>query len=370
MAGPLSRRLPQFPWDRLAPIVETAQQHPDGAINLSVGVPVDSTPAAIQQALQAASDAFAYPTTIGVPQLRRAIVDWFDRVRLVPGLAESAVLPTTGSKEVVAWLPTLLGIGAGSCVALPAVAYPTYEVGARIAGADVVLYDGHQVDHDAVDLVWVNSPSNPTGAVLDVAQMRSLVCWARDVGAIVVSDECYATVPWGDCEAVSLLDPRVCDGDHTGLLVVHSLSKQSSMAGYRAGLLAGDPELMGAVTLARKHSGMMVPLPIQHAMVAALTDDQHINDQAERYRQRLDVLRPAVKAAGFDVFPGQAGLYIWGTLGEDCWLTADRLATSGIVVAPGEFYGQAAQQHVRISLTGTDQNIQRAAERLHSRPLI
>jgi len=363
----LSGTLPNFPWDTLAPFLQTAQGHQDGIVDLSVGTPVDPTPALVRDALAAASDAHGYPQTYGTPELREAVAAWFARRRRVPDLDPAGVLPTIGSKELVAWLPTLLGLGPSSTVLVPAVAYPTYDIGARLAGATPVPFAAlTQVGPGVAELVWVNSPSNPTGQVLGVEHLAKVVAWARSRGAVVASDECYAELGWDDVEVPSILDPRVCGGSHDGLIALYSLSKQSSMAGYRAAFAAGDPALVAELLAVRKHAGMMVPAPVQAAMRAALGDDEHVAVQRETYRRRRALLLPALRAAGFDVEHSGAGLYLWATRDEDCWATVDRLASRGILVAPGSFYGEAGRRHVRVALTATDERVAAACARLGS----
>ncbi|HLZ36328.1 MAG TPA: succinyldiaminopimelate transaminase [Mycobacteriales bacterium] len=358
--------MPEFPWDRLAPFDAQARAHPDGMVDLSVGTPVDPTPDVVRRALAAAADAPGYPATAGTPHLRDAAARWLARRLGVCGLDPVAVLPTIGSKEFVAWLPTLLGLGPGDVVAFPALAYPTYDVGARLAGASPVATDGLvQLGPAPVRLLWLNSPSNPTGQVLPVAHLRKLVAWARERGCVLVSDECYVEFGW-DAEPVSVLDHAVCDGVVDGLLAVHSLSKRSNLAGYRVGFVAGDPALVARLLEVRRHAGMMVPAPVQAAAVAALDDDAHVADQRARYRSRRDALVPALTAAGFTIEHSQGGLYLWGTRGESCWDSLAWLARCGILVAPGEFYGLAGARHVRVALTATDERIAAAAARLLS----
>ncbi|MCY7372428.1 MAG: succinyldiaminopimelate transaminase [Spirochaetaceae bacterium] len=363
---PWGARLPDFPWDALAPSAEVARAHRDGIVDLSVGTPVDPTPAVVRDALAGASDASGYPMTSGSPALRGAVAAWFARRRGVPGLDPAGVLPSIGSKELVAWLPTLLGLGVGDVVVHPEVAYPTYDVGARLAGATPVPADGlTSLGPRPVRLVWLNSPSNPTGRVLPVAHLRKVVAWARERGAVVASDECYAELGWDDsAPPVSLLHPDVCDGSHEGLLVLYSLSKQSSMAGYRAAFVAGDPALVRELLEVRKHAGMIVPAPVQAAMVAALGDDAHVVEQKARYASRRTALHGALVAAGLTVDHSQAGLYLWATRGEDCWDTVGWLAGLGILVAPGIFYGAAGRSHVRVALTATDERVAQAVARL------
>lgn len=369
--GLFTAALPDFPWDTLTPFAERARSHPEGIVDLSVGTPVDPTPELLRRALADAADSPGYPQTWGTPALRAAVADWFDRRRGVPGLDPAGVLPTVGSKEMVALLPALLGAGAGDLVLHPAAAYPTYDVGARLAGATpvpttdpVAVLTGP--DGPKVRLVWLNSPGNPDGSVLGVDQLRAVVEAARAVGAVVASDECYAELPWAEpwtTDGVpSLLDPRVTGGDHRGLLVLYSLSKQSNLAGYRAAFTAGDPELVAGLLATRKHAGMIVPGPVQAAMTVALGDDAHVAAQRELYRARRATLLPALIGAGLRLDGSEAGLYLWVTAGEDCWATVERLAGLGILVAPGAFYG--APQHVRVALTATDERIATAAARL------
>lgn len=363
--------LPDYPWEALAPFRATAAKHPGGTVDLSIGTPVDPTPALIRDALGAAADAPGYPTTHGTPAVREAIVDWFARRRGVTGLSSDHVMPTVGSKELVAWLPLLLGLGEGDVVVRPTVAYPTYDIGAQLAGATPVAADS-LADLDAatrrrVKLVWLNSPGNPTGAVLDAAAMRARVDEAREAGAVVASDECYAELGWGRWEdepVPSVLSDAVSGGDMTGLLAAYSLSKQSNLAGYRAAFLAGAPELFADLVNSRKHAGMIVPAPVQAAMVVALGDDAHVREQKARYRARREALLPALQRAGFTIEDSEAGLYLWSTRGEDAWDSISWLAERGIVAGPGTFYGTAGARHVRIALTASDERITAAAERL------
>ncbi|CAA9317205.1 MAG: N-succinyl-L,L-diaminopimelate aminotransferase, type 2 [uncultured Frankineae bacterium] len=332
-------------------------------MDLSIGTPVDPTPPRVQDALRAASDAPGYPLTIGTPALREALVAWVG-ARLGTPVTAAQVVPSTGSKETVGLLPSLLGLAPGTQVLLPALAYPTYEVGARLAGCEPVATDDPTAHDPArVGLVWLNSPSNPTGGVLSAERLREIVAWGREHGVLIASDECYLELGW-DVEPVSVLDPAVCGGSADGVLAVHSLSKRSNLAGYRAGFAAGDATAVAAIVEARKNIGLLVPAPVQAALVAALGDDAHVAEQRARYAARRDVLLPAVRAAGFTVEHSEAGLYLWCTRGEPCWDTVAALAGAGVVVAAGDFYGAAGAQHVRFALTATDERIDAAAGRL------
>ena len=361
----LAPQLPDFPWDSLVGARQVAAAHPDGIVDLSVGTPVDPTPAVVQAALRGGADAPGYPTTHGSYALREAISQWLHRRRRV-AIDPAAILPVIGTKEMVAWLPTLLG--ARSLVGLPELAYPTYEVGALLAGARPVRNDSTVGwGPSTPQVLWLNSPANPTGAVLPVPHLRKVVRWARARNVIVASDECYAELEWTD-EAPSLLSGDVCDHDHRGLLVLHSLSKRSNMAGYRCGFLAGDPQLVADVLAVRKHAGMMVPAPVQAAAAAAYADDAHVGEQRERYRRRRDVLVAALVAAGFQIDHSEAGLYLWVTEGLPARETVARLAGIGVLCAPGDFYGPRGAEHVRIALTATDERVAAAAARLAHYP--
>jgi succinyldiaminopimelate transaminase len=355
--------LPAFPWDRLAPYGEKARAHPGGIVDLSIGTPVDPTPAVVQDALRAAADAPGYPLTIGSAALRDALVGWVGR-RLGATVTEQQVAPSIGSKELVSLLPSLLGLEPGSRVLLPRLAYPTYDVGARLAGCEPVpVADVTTVDPVGVELIWLNSPSNPTGAVTPPDELARIVTWARAHGVLVASDECYLELGW-EAEPVSVLHPSVCGTTTEGVLALHSLSKRSNLAGYRAGFAAGDATTVAAIVEARKHIGLLVPTPVQAAMVAALADDGHVAEQRARYAARRDLLKAAVEKAGFRVEHSEAGLYLWCTRDEACWDTVEALAVHGILVAPGVFYGDDGANHVRLALTATDERIDAAVDRL------
>lgn len=354
--------LPDFPWDRLVPYAERAKQHPSGAIDLSIGTPVDPTPEIVTAALARFADSPGYPTTAGLPELSTAIIAWSQAVLNAPeGIG---VLPTIGSKEVIAALPSLLGFGTGDTIAIPEIAYPTYAVGVIAAGAHAIATDFPENVSEPISLVWVNSPSNPTGAVTSAERLREIITWARANNVIVVSDECYFELGW-DAQPVSILDRDVNGGDVTGLIAVHSLSKRSNMAGYRFGFLAGDPALITSLLGIRKHLGMMVPTFVQHAAIAAYSDSRHVIEQRARYSARRDILRTALSGFGFDIHHSEAGLYLWATCGENCWTSVARFADLGIVVTPGEFYGNQGAEFIRVALTATDAQVADAARRLN-----
>lgn len=355
-------RLPAFTWDRLAPLRVKATQYQNDLVDLSMGTPVDPVPDVIRAALAASSDWPGYPATRGTSSLREAAASWLARCCSVAVSADD-VLPVVGTKEFVAALPAQLGLGPGDVVVHPAIAYPTYDVGARLAGAIPVASDSMVAGSR---LVWVNSPSNPTGRVLPAAALRDVVTWARAHGAIVASDECYLTLGW-DAAPVSVLHPSVCGGSFDGVLAVHSLSKRSNLAGYRAGFVTGDPALVADLLQIRKQAGLIMPGPVQVAMTAALSDDAHADLQRARYAARRSVLAQALKEAGWMIDHSEAGLYLWARHpSHDCWSAAELLASVGILVTPGELYGPGGERHIRVALTATDHQVAAAAERLQS----
>ena len=326
-------------------------------------------------ALAEATDSPGYPVTIGLERTRQACLDWLERrhgVSGVPGLGLGldAVIPSIGSKELVATLPMHLGVGAGDVVAYPELAYPTYEVGAALCGATGVATDSlTSFGPEAPALLWLNSPSNPTGRVLPPAHLRKVVEWCRERGTVLVSDECYIECSWEGERPVSVLHPDINGGSLEGILAVHSLSKRSNLAGYRCSFVAGDPALVGELLAVRKNLGLIMPGPMQHAMVAALDDDAHADEQHARYAARRAALRAALEGAGFRVDHSESSLYLWSTrvvdgVEQDCWETVAWLAERGILAAPGVFYGRAGARHVRVAFTATDERVAAAVARL------
>lgn len=334
-----------------------AKSHPRGAIDLSQGTPVDPTPDFIQRALQEASNAPGYPVTTGSPELRAAITTYCRDV--LGAVGDFDVLPVIGSKEFVAWLPFMLR---SKKVLIPEIAYPTYRVGAIIAGAEIeeVGIDATQWKSRPGDLIWVNTPSNPTGRVHSVDEITAALAH-RSSGAIVAVDECYFS--FGDSKKpVSTL--YVAGGDNKNLLSVHSLSKRSNLAGYRGAFVAGDPILISRLLELRKHAGMMVPAPMQHAVAVALGDEAHVVQQAKVYAQRRKRLAPALAKTGFSIDLSEAGLYIWCSNGGEDWSQVSWFAERGIIVTPGNFYGKGGARHIRIALTATDAKIDEAIARI------
>jgi succinyldiaminopimelate transaminase len=375
----LASRLPEYPWDELAPIAEKANAFPGGVVDLSVGTPVDPVPAVIQDALAAAANAPGYPLTAGTPGLRAAAAGWLAR-SLDVHVDPVSVLPVIGTKEFIAWLPTMLGLGQADTVLYPPLAYPTYDIGARLAGAASAAVDAAAASagqhgagqHRALDdapassrLLWVNSPSNPTGRVLAAGSLRDAVAWARSRGAVLASDECYIELGW-ESSPVSVLHSSVRGDSLDGVLGVFSLSKRSNLAGYRAGFVTGDPSLMKDLLLVGRQAGMIVPGPVQAAMIAALSDDTHAAEQRARYAARRAILVAGLTSAGFRIEHSEAGLYLWATRpGLDCWAACELLATQcGMLVGPGSMFGPAGNAYIRVALTATDERVATAGTRL------
>ncbi|NCV73980.1 MAG: succinyldiaminopimelate transaminase [Actinobacteria bacterium] len=346
-------KLPDFPWDLLAPYGEKAKKYQGGFIDLSQGTPVDPTPKFIQDALANASNSPSYPLTAGSEKLRSAIRDW--ATSNLGATGEFDVLPVIGSKEFVALLPTFLQ---SKTVLYPKVAYPTYLVGALMASAKAIPVEIDAKSWPVADLAWINSPSNPTGQVQTDSEILAAINWARENNSVVASDECYLSF-----SKLSKSILALTGGNNDGVLAVHSLSKRSNLAGYRAAFVIGDLKLIDQIRQIRKHAGLMVPLPVQQAMIAALSDNNHAIEQAERYARRRSRLISAFSEIGFTIEHSQAGLYIWCSKNEDCFKTVEWFANLGILVTPGSFYG--SDKFIRVALTTSDENIDEVVKRIN-----
>ncbi|MGH3475139.1 MAG: succinyldiaminopimelate transaminase [Aeromicrobium sp.] len=366
MTSPVSALFPEFPWDTIAEAKARAAAHPDGLVDLSMGTPVDSTPDVVQKALVDAADAPSYPTVLGPVALRQAAVDWLERRFGVTGLSADQVLASIGSKELIGNLPTQLGLGQSDLVVVPEIAYPTYEVGAQYAGCRVVAADSTvKLGPVRPAIAYINSPANPHGKILGADHLRKMIAWSRERGTLLVSDECYLEYAW-EGEPSSVLHPDINGGSLEGVLAVHSLSKRSNMAGYRGAFVAGDPAVVSELLAVRKHLGFMLPVPVQAAMIAALADDTHVDQQRATYAARRSMLRTALESSGFTIDHSEGALYLWATRGEPGRDAIDWLAERGILAAPGDFYGARGHQHVRVAFTATDERVAAASSRLTS----
>jgi succinyldiaminopimelate transaminase len=366
---------PPYPHDRLDAFRRLATVVPGGIVDCSIGNPVDPVPDVVLAALDAAApDAMGYPATIGSADLRSAAAGWIAR-RFGVDVAAEHVLACIGTKEMVASLPRFLNLRDPSrdTVLYPAISYPTYAMGAELAGLRAVPVpldaDWHldltrvsDEDAERALLLWTNEPGNPTAAVASADEVDDAVLWARTRGIVVAADECYAEFSGGD--PVTALGAGA-----EGVLAVHSLSKRSNMAGFRAGFVAGDPDLVHYLGEVRKHAGLMTPAPIQAAVVAALGDDTHVAAQRSRYTERRALMVSGLAAHGLVHDGGPAPFYLWlrSEAGvDDGWELAARLAEAGTLVAPGSLYGPAAADHVRLALTQPLDRLQLVLERLSS----
>lgn len=356
---------PPYPYDRLDEVVKVAAALPGGAIDLSVGTPCDPPPAELMAALSASpSSAMGYPSSIGSPALRQAAARWIERRLNGPALDPARnIAACVGTKEFVASTPQYLKLRRPDkdTVLYPALSYPTYEMGATLAGVRAVpfltLADISEDDAARALCLWVNSPSNPTGELSDLGEAAA---WGRAHDVPVLSDECYAEFTW-DGPARTILEHGV-----DGVLAVHSLSKRDNFAGGRIGFYAGDPELVYYLGEVRKHAGCMPPGPMQGAAVLALDDDEHVERQRERYLNRLKRMQQVLAACGLEA-PLPAGtFYLWAPVAPGAaWDVTRSLAEkAGIVVSPGEFYGQAASDFLRVAVVQPDDKIELAAQRV------
>jgi succinyldiaminopimelate transaminase len=363
-------RPPAYPYDRLAPLAAVAAAHEGGAVDLSVGTPADPPAPFVVEALARSGAERGYPPSIGSAELREAAAGWLDR-RLGVAVDPSAVAACIGTKELVAGLPHWLHLRDPDrdTVLFPAVSYPTYAMGATLAGlrpVPVAMDERFRLDLGAIAAedaaralcLWSNSPGNPAGG-LD--HLDAVAAWGREHDVLVLSDECYVELTW-DGPRRSVLQSGL-----EGRLAVHSVSKRSNLAGLRVGFYAGEPELVTYLSEVRKHAGFMVPGPAQHAAAVALADDGHVEEQAARYRRRLARIAEVLRAAcGVDADLPGGGLYLWVRApGGDAWAFAERLARdAGCLVSPGEFYGPAGADHVRIAVVQPDERIELVAARL------
>jgi succinyldiaminopimelate transaminase len=370
---------PPYPHDRLRELRAVAEAAPGGLVDCSVGTPVDAMPEVAQRALSdAAAAATGYPPAIGAPAYREAAAAWIAR-RFDVAVSSDAVLACIGTKELAASLPRLLSLRDPSrdTVLYPGVAYPTYEMGARLAGLRAVpvplderwLLDLSRISEDDAAralVVWVNEPGNPTGASGGAGHLRAVVDWARECGAIVASDECYAEFTY-DASGAPAVPATALAAGHDRVLAVHSLSKRSNMAGLRAGFVAGDAALVSYLGEVRKHAGLMTPAPVQAAATAALADDVHVDEQRARYAKRRAQAQEALLDWGLVHDGGPSTFYLWLRSADgraDGWSITRRLAEHGLLVAPGDLYGPDGSAHVRLSLTQTDDRLALAFERL------
>jgi succinyldiaminopimelate transaminase len=362
---------PPYPYDRLEPLKALADAHEGGLIDLSVGTPCDPPPAAVVAALGASEAERGYPPSIGTAAFRESVAGWLAR-RFDVELPLTSIAACVGTKEFVACVPHYLRLRDPDrdTVLYPAVSYPTYAMGAMLAGCRAVpvpVDETWHVDLSAVGeedarralCLWVNTPANPTGAVDDLAVAAA---WGRAHGVPVFSDECYVEFTWTGPGRT------IVEQGADGVVAVHSISKRSNCAGLRAGFYAGDAELVHYLSEVRKHAGFMVSGPVQVAAGVAWADDAHVDVQRRRYRERLDLLRAAFLSAGGDVPAPEGTFYLWvAAPGGDAWSFTERLAKeAGVLVSPGEFYGTTGEGYVRVAVVQPTTRVELAARRIGS----
>jgi succinyldiaminopimelate transaminase len=371
----VSFRLPPYPYDRLADLAAVAAAHDGGIVDCSIGTPYDPPLPEVVRALASSNSERGYPASAGSPQLREAAAEWLARRFGLPAVATSGVAACVGTKEFVASVPHVLKLRAPDrdTVLYPAVSYPTYAMGAELAGCRAVPVPAPPgrlggLDLDAIDpadarralLLWSNSPSNPTGGLGDLGAEAA---WGRAQGVPVFSDECYTEFTWSGPPC------SVLQHGSAGVVAVHSLSKRSNLAGLRVGFFAGDPELVEFLRAVRQHAGLMVPGPAQVAGVAALSDDEHVEAQRARYRERLAYLAGVLGDYGCAVDLPEGGFYLWVPVPTnrwpDAWVMAEALATDGgILVSPGDLYGEQGAGHVRVAVVQPMDRLALVGERL------
>jgi succinyldiaminopimelate transaminase len=360
---------PVYPYDRLTDAKAAAEARPGGSVDLSIGTPCDPPTKAVLDALATSNTERGYPQSIGSPALRDAVCAWMDR-RLGVSITAAQVAACIGTKEFVGTLPQWLALRDPSrdTVLYPALAYPTYEMGAILAGCRAVavpVNDDFTLRLDAIDeadaaralCLWVNTPGNPAGQLDDLG---AAAAWGRAHSVPVFSDECYVEFTWDGPKRTIL------EHGAEGVVAVHSLSKRSNLAGLRVGFYAGDAELVHYLGEVRKHVGMMVPGPAQAAGVAALGDDAHVDEQAARYRARLERAAHILKAVDLDAPMPQGGFYLWAEApGGDAWGLTDRLAREGgCLITPGDTFGPAGARYVRVAVVQPDERLEVVAQRL------
>ena len=370
--------LPPYPYDRLDPLKAVAAAHDGGIVDLSIGTPFDPPPAAVIEALGSSGAERGYPPSIGTPLYREAAAGWLERrfgVTVDPGTEIAACI---GTKEFVVSTPAYLKLRTPDrdTVLYPAISYPSYAMGAQLAGCrpvPVAFDENGCLDLSAIDpadaeralCFWVNVPGNPAGGLDDLG---AIAAWGRQHGVTILNDECYVEFTWRGEVPVGRAHPgrSILEHGTNGVLAVHSLSKRSNLAGVRAGFYAGDAELVHWLRELRKHAGNMVPGPVQAAAVVALSDDTHVDRQREIYWRRLEAMAGVLRSLGHDVsLPGGA-FYLWvPAVDGDAWALTEYLATrGGALVSPGEFYGAAGSGHIRIAVVQPDKRIALVARRL------
>jgi acetylornithine aminotransferase len=368
--SPVLTELAQYPFARLDDWKAEAKAAGIDLIDFGMGDPREVTPAFIREALAAAIEPVSsYPRATGLPELREAISGWIGRRFGVAVDPATEIVPTLGSKEAI-FSFAQVALGAKRLVAIPEPAYPVYERGALFANGSVVPVplsedNGWLPDLDAFDawdeiaLFWVCYPNNPTGAVAPLSFYEELAARAREHGFLVCSDEAYSEL-WFDEPPVSALQVE----DRANVVVFNTLSKRSSMTGYRSGFVSASAEICDALRAFRPTVGTAPQEFVQRASVAAWSDDRHVEDVRALYRRKRETLLTALEERGLRLAGSTATFYLWMDVGGSSEDFARRLLAHGIVVAPGSFFGAAGEGYVRFALVPTQEQCERAAETL------
>jgi succinyldiaminopimelate transaminase len=368
-------QLPPYPYDRVAALGKLAESLPGGLVDCSIGTPCDPPLAAVIEALATSGAERGYPASAGSPSLRAAAADWLSRRFGIESVIPEAIVACVGTKEMVASAPHFLRLRTPDrdTVLYPSVSYPSYAMGAQLAGCRAVPVPPARGSLGGLDLtsisdedaaralvLWSNSPSNPTGGLGDLAAEAA---WGRAHGVPVFSDECYTEFTWSG-------PPRsILQSGFEGVVAVHSLSKRSNLAGVRVGFFAGDPELIDYLRVIRQHAGLMVPGPAQAAGAVALADDEHVALQRQRYLDRLTFLARLLGQVGCPVELPEGGFYLWVPVPvnrwPDAWAMAEDLARQGgLLVSPGDLYGEGGTGFVRVAVVQPMERLELVAERL------
>ncbi len=370
--------LPPYPYDRLDPLRPVAEEHEGGIVDLSIGTPCDPPPAAAVEALATSGSERGDPPSIGSQAFRDAAAGWLARRLGVSVDPVTEIGACIGTKEMVVSTPLYLRLRDPDrdTVLYPAVSYPSYAMGAEVAGCRAVpvpVDRDWRLDLGAIDpgdaeralCLWINTPGNPAGGLDDLG---AAAAWGRQHRVPVFSDECYVEFTWEGATPAGRAHPgrTILEHGTDGVVAVHSLSKRSNLAGLRAGFYAGDAELVHWLREVRKHGGHMVPGPAQAAAVVAWGDDHHVDEQRQRYRERLDLMAEILVSAGHQVEPPGGAFYLWVPAADgDAWALTELLASKGgVLVAPGELYGAAGAGHVRIAMVQPLDRIELVGRRL------
>ena len=362
---------PPYPYEQLDKFRNLAESLPGGAVDLSIGTPCDSVPEVVKRSItseMSLDSARPYPSSVGSEDFLKAASKWMERCLKVE-IPETSIGACIGSKEIVTGLPAVLKLRNPDkdTVLYPAVSYPSYSMGAQLANCRSVAVpvdEEWRIDLSRIDkkdieraiCLWVNSPGNPAGAIEDLEKIAD---WGKANEVMILSDECYVEFTWGT-------SPKsVLQSSKEGVLAIHSLSKRSNLAGMRVGFYAGDLELVSYLREVRKHQGFMLSGPAQNAGIAAMNDQAHVDKQKQLYLGRLSKLMNIFDSLGIETAMPEGAFYLWIAAPEaDEWRLVQELAKNlGMVVTPGEFFGEKGKGYIRVAAVATDDRIELLEQR-------